>query len=996
MLWTNKVIHKLITVWASFIVLSVSLAFSAKAATDLVFVVDGSGSISSSDWNIQRSGIVAALQDPLVVPRDGSVKVAVVQFSVSARVEFALQAIDSEQAAQTAINAVNAMRQYRSGTGPGRGIETSTAHLLTRGAIRDDFQSYCLSTDGSRNTGPTVASTLAAAKSAPFELDRFSVIAIEDLPYFDAADAQADFGPHVFGGGGVFVIQNFTEFASFVGSLCLGEPLTIVGLEVTQVIQDLENSVGLIEGKKTLVRTYIEPTDGNDPVKATARLKGSRNGIPLAGSPLTAVNAGGAITAKPNALDRRDVLSDSLNFQLPDSWLTGNVELELEGVGGTLTCEDVAAPAPNDCSTIANFSPASELEVKLVKIKYTDGGSTVETSNSDLNELQQRLLATFPVSSIDRTHTTLDMGNGKPQVADVLASLESMRFLDFCWKGFPIGCERLYYGAVNQGGTLLSGAGATGGQANAIPGSVSAGVMVDGNSYGRNRHGHEIAHTMGIHHAVSASQVGTLMGYKKGPCGSFGDSHAPDFPYVHTVSGTQRSTIGPMNLGDDKLIFGWDSQRNLVVDPSKTFAMMSYCPGYRWPSKFNYGNISNYINSTFDVLNFVPYVPPADLSLLKDWRLLRGIINVGGDSIEFKAPASFSVDDTVIPPTMPGDEYWLVASDDLGNELERISFSPSMMHSDAVAGSPQNGPSEEKGLMMIPVLFNDRTAQYSVINQASGNEIGMLPASANKPDVEVVFPNGGEILNPPMVTLVWSASDLDGDSLSYTVQFSDDNGVTWETLVSDYTDTMLDVDLNDLGKTDQGLIRVQASDGFHVASDESDGPFVTPNSAPECTINQPMNNAAFVGVQPILLDAYTYDAEDGEVATVQWSSSINGNIGNGANIVTELGTGTELGIRRLSEGQHTITMTCTDQGGLQTTDSVMIDVSLVQAQIKGDADNDGDVDRNDLILISSDRNKATTGSACGSKCDMNDDGNINIIDMRLAVLECTRPGCALE
>ena len=41
----------------------------AHSNTDLVFIVDGSGSINSSDWSIQRNGIVAALNEPLVVPR---------------------------------------------------------------------------------------------------------------------------------------------------------------------------------------------------------------------------------------------------------------------------------------------------------------------------------------------------------------------------------------------------------------------------------------------------------------------------------------------------------------------------------------------------------------------------------------------------------------------------------------------------------------------------------------------------------------------------------------------------------------------------------------------------------------------------------------------------------------------------------------------------------------------------------------------------------------
>ena len=90
-----------------------------------------------------------------------------------------------------------------------------------------------------------------------------------------------------------------------------------------------------------------------------------------------------------------------------------------------------------------------------------------------------------------------------PYAINVNARMEAMSVLDHCisW----LGCDRLYYGAVDQGGQLKSGNGTTGGLANGIPGYVSCGVTVDGTAYGRNRHAHEIAHTMGVHHAVTAS-----------------------------------------------------------------------------------------------------------------------------------------------------------------------------------------------------------------------------------------------------------------------------------------------------------------------------------------------------------------------------------------------------------------------------------------------------------------------------------------------------------
>lgn len=50
-------------------------AEAAGEATDLVFLVDGSGSISATDFQLIKSGLSAALQDAAAFPRDGSVAV---------------------------------------------------------------------------------------------------------------------------------------------------------------------------------------------------------------------------------------------------------------------------------------------------------------------------------------------------------------------------------------------------------------------------------------------------------------------------------------------------------------------------------------------------------------------------------------------------------------------------------------------------------------------------------------------------------------------------------------------------------------------------------------------------------------------------------------------------------------------------------------------------------------------------------------------------------
>jgi len=62
----------------------------------------------------------------------------------------------------------------------------------------------------------------------------------------------------------------------------------------------------------------------------------------------------------------------------------------------------------------------------------------------------------------------------------------------------------------------------------------------------------------------------------------------------------------------------------------------------------------------------------------------------------------------------------------------------------------------------------------------------------------------------------------------------------------------------------------------------------------------------------------------------------------------------------------------------------------------GDIQMDGDVDRDDLIILFAERNTDTSESTCGTACDLDGDGKITVLDARKLALLCTRPRCATE
>ncbi len=124
----------------------------------------------------------------------------------------------------------------------------------------------------------------------------------------------------------------------------------------------------------------------------------------------------------------------------------------------------------------------------------------------------------------------------------------------------------------------------------------------------------------------------------------------------------------------------------------------------------------------------------------------------------------------------------------------------------------------------------------------------------NAPSVTVVYPNGGETVSGT-IAIQWTASDLDGDPLTVTIEYSNDGGVTWYVIVIGAGNTgSYPWDTNTVPKGDQYLIRITVNDGFGgIAQDQSDGVFtVIPAAFAEGTPQQnPAYNSWIMGLAKI-------------------------------------------------------------------------------------------------------------------------------------------------
>lgn len=150
------------------------------------------------------------------------------------------------------------------------------------------------------------------------------------------------------------------------------------------------------------------------------------------------------------------------------------------------------------------------------------------------------------------------------------------------------------------------------------------------------------------------------------------------------------------------------------------------------------------------------------------------------------------------------------------------------------------------------------TAQVQVVNRP--------------PTVTLMAPNGGEIICGS-VTITWTASDPDGDPLTYAVQYSPDGGSTWTTIISGIGTTSYLWITSSLPSGSNYLVKVIASDGELMAEDVSDGPFIIDNTPPQLQLVTPVNGSYLTDTVTISADA----VDNVEVTEVVFEYSVDGN-----------------------------------------------------------------------------------------------------------------------
>jgi hypothetical protein len=142
-------------------------AEAAPVPLELVLAIDASGSISSTNYALQRNAYASVLGSSLITT-DGTIAIGVVEFGQNVQTVFNLTVIDSVAAKNNLLAAITGMNRTGISTGAtaiGSAINAAQA-MLAGSNHANTNQIIDVSTDGFNNAGASVPDAMANANAA--------------------------------------------------------------------------------------------------------------------------------------------------------------------------------------------------------------------------------------------------------------------------------------------------------------------------------------------------------------------------------------------------------------------------------------------------------------------------------------------------------------------------------------------------------------------------------------------------------------------------------------------------------------------------------------------------------------------------------------------------------------------------------------------------------------------------------------------------------------
>jgi hypothetical protein len=413
--------------------------------------------------------------------------------------------------------------------------------------------------------------------------------------------------------------------------------------------------------------------------------------------------------------------------------------------------------------------------------------------------------------------------------------------------------------------------------------------------------------------------IGTTPLFHAGACGStvaqeaahsIGRNHAcPEVPCAHNEEeGGGWDPAYPGAHGEvEPHAFGFDIFNLRAIEPETgtghTHDFMSYGAN-PWVSIYTWEAIADIFDAPGIEVRSVPAIAlasyrsgpasaPTSQSEAPLSTLLRVSGRIGPDQAVTLDP-SFLVAASESVIASPGSGPYRLELQGRGDDTLFSANFQTAVHTHSSADEPA------EFYQLVPLTEDVRQV---VIFQGE-TELARFPVSNRAPTVEILEPvAGARWAAEGQASVVWEASDRNrDDSLLYRVEASAD-GSRWYVLASGITDTQTTIDLRTIpGGGDGWTLRVQASDGFNVATAEV-GPLSIDSKPPQPLILHPADGAFFGVGRTVSLLGQGFDWADGPLGNESLTWQLDGNV---------VGTGAALEVAGLEAGEHVVTLVATN------------------------------------------------------------------------------------
>ncbi|MFA6571118.1 MAG: T9SS type A sorting domain-containing protein, partial [Bacteroidota bacterium] len=191
------------------------------------------------------------------------------------------------------------------------------------------------------------------------------------------------------------------------------------------------------------------------------------------------------------------------------------------------------------------------------------------------------------------------------------------------------------------------------------------------------------------------------------------------------------------------------------------------------------------------------------------------------DSLILDAWLRYNSDNTDLATETDSTYYRIKIRDSQGNIIKQYGFNRDFFYTN------DYGDVDTSRIMPFIVKIPFISSFHKIeICDSSGKILAFRLISPNNPTINIVSPKGGEIYKGDSIPIHWTSNDIDGDSLTYFLYISSDNGVTW--FPASLEDIKSSTYLLDTYFSPDGTkykIKVVVSDGVNTAEAVSDSTF---------------------------------------------------------------------------------------------------------------------------------------------------------------------------